>query len=73
MLLEFYLDRNKRLAQWVATPDTIPDNLRPDALGLAMEAGEETLYRSLQAVLGNEIVSALGKRKRQVDEDDEAS
>ena len=72
-LLEFYFDRNELLAQWVASPGTIPRRLWPEALKLAMEAGEDTLYRSLEALLGDEIESAFGKRKRQVDEDDEAS
>ena len=71
MRLQFYFDRNERLAQWVANPVTVPRLLWPDALGLALEAGEDSLYRSLQAVLGDEVESALGqrKRKRQVDED----
>ena len=64
MLLEFYFDRNARLAQWVANPATVPRLLWPDALGLALEAGEDSLYRSLQAVLGDEVESALGQRKR---------
>jgi len=48
--------------------------LWPEALNLALEAGEETLYCSLQAVLGNEMESAVGqrKRKRQADEEDKA-
>ena len=62
--LQFYFDRNKRLAQWVANPDTIPRLLWPDALGLALEAGENSLYLSLQAVLGDEVESAVGMRKR---------
>ena len=68
-LLEFYFDRNERLAEWVANPDTIPRLLWPDTLGLALEAGEDSLYRSLQAVLGDEVESALGRRKRQADKD----
>ena len=62
--LQFYFDRNKCMAQWVANPDTIPRLLWPDALGLALEAGEDSLYLSLQAVLGNEVESAVGKKKR---------
>jgi len=64
IVLESYWSRNERLAQWVASPATVPHLLWPDALGLALEAGEDTLYRSLQAVLGNEVESALGHRKR---------
>ena len=73
VLLQFYIDRNKRLAQWVASPATVPRLLWPDALGLALEAGENSLYRSLQAVLGDEVESALGqrKRKRQADNSNE--
>jgi len=73
VLLKFYFDRNKLLAQWVANPGAISRRLWPEALKLAMEAGEDTLYRSLQALLGDEIESAFGKRKRQVDKDDEAA
>jgi len=62
--LQFYFDRNERLAQWVASPATVPRLLWPDALGLALKAGETSLYRSLQAVLGDEIGSMQGKRKR---------
>ena len=72
--LQFYLTRNKRLAQWVDNPASVPQPLWPEALRLALEAGEETLYRSLQAVLGNEVESALSgqrKRKRQAEVDDE--
>jgi len=60
---QFYFDRNERLAQWVANRDTIPCLLWPEAVGLAMEAGEDTLYRSLQAVLGDEVESAVATRK----------
>ena len=62
--LQFYFDRNERLAQWVANPASVPRLLWPEALGLALEAGEDSLYRSLQAVLGDEVESALGQRKR---------
>lgn len=71
--LQFYLDRNRRLAQWVDNPACVSRHLWPLAMHLAMQAGENTLYRSLQAVLGNEIESARGKRKRQDGDGDETT
>ena len=77
LLLEFYLNRNERLEQWVANPATVPSLLWPDALGLALDAGEDPFYRGLQAVLGNEMESAQQqsaqqrKRKRQVNNDND--
>jgi len=64
MRLQFFFDRNKRLAQWVASPATVPCLLWPDALGLALQAGEDPLFCSLQAVLGDEVESTSGTRKR---------
>jgi len=53
--LQCYFERNKRLAKWVDNPASVPGLLWPEALGLALEAGEGTLYHSLQAVLGNVV------------------
>jgi len=70
--LQFYFDRNERLEQWVANPDTVPSLLWPDALGLALDAGADPFYRGLQAVLGNEDEPALGERARRIEEDEAA-
>jgi len=57
-----YLLRNKGLAEWVAHPESVPKHLWPEALALAQQAGEETLWQSLLKV-GPEV-SNHGKRKR---------
>ena len=63
--LDLYLERNKRLAQWVENPATVPRHLWPDATKLALEAGESALFASLRTVLGSDYTSSLcGKRKR---------
>jgi len=62
--LQFYLDRNKRLAQWADSPLTVPKLLWPDAVKLAMQAGESTLYQTLLTLSGYAIGSMQGKRKR---------
>jgi len=59
--LNFFFNRNERLAQWVENPSTVPRHLWPEALKLAMEAGKDTLFRSLLVLSG----SSIGiKRKR---------
>ena len=63
-LLKVYTDRNKRLAQWIENPSLIPTRLWPEALGLALEAGADSLYRSLLVVLGSDFVSAKRGKKR---------
>ena len=62
--LQFCLDRNKRLAQWVDNPLTVPKHLWPDAMTLAMEAGESTLFQTLLTLSGHAIGSMQSKRKR---------
>ena len=63
--LDLYLERNKHLAQWVENPATVPQDLWPDAMKLALEAGESSLFASLRAVLGGDYAASVcGKRKR---------
>jgi len=45
--LNFYLNRNRKLAQWVENPKLVPRDLWPEAMKLAFLAGKESLYQSL--------------------------
>jgi len=58
--LEFYLDRNRKLARWTEDPDLVPHELWSYAVMLALKAGRDSLYRSLLA-LGR---SRVGLRER---------
>ena len=62
--LRNYADRNARLAEWVDSPATVPRYLWPEAMKLAMEAGEGSLFCSLRALSGSNIGSTPGRRKR---------
>jgi len=62
--LRDYADRNARLAEWVDNPATVPRYLWPEAMKLAMEASEGSLFCSLRALSGSNIGSTLGRRKR---------
>jgi len=61
--LSFFMDRNLRLARWVENPALVPRHLWAEALKLALKAGKETLWRSLQTVLP-EVGDIQHKRKR---------
>ena len=61
--LQFYLDRNTRLAQWVENPAAVPKHLWKEALQLATKAGPETLFRLLRKI-GPEVLPVSRKRKR---------
>lgn len=50
--LEFFLDRNRKLAQWTANPKLVPQELWTYALNLAKEAGVTSLFQSLLALSG---------------------
>jgi len=73
--LDFILDRNRRLADWVENPALVPPLLWPTALMLALKAGKETLYQSLLALTGHDIGApdqqSNRKRKRSSDDDDD--
>lgn len=63
--LRFYPDRNARLEEWTKHPTLVPRPLWPQALHLAREAGRDSLYVGLRAVMESDIVlSQQGKRKR---------
>lgn len=49
--LQGYLHRNERLDRWIKNPTSVPASLGPEALKLAVEAGETMLYQSLRHVL----------------------
>jgi len=58
--LEFYLDRNRKLAQWVSNPKLVPCELWSYAITLALKAGMNSLYQSLIAASGE----GIGLRER---------
>lgn len=62
--LDFYLYRNKKLAQWVSNPKLVPCDLYSYAIRLAMKAGINSLYQSLLALSGQGIGLQQKKRKR---------
>jgi len=62
--LGFYMERNKRLAQWVENPDSVPRSLWFEALHVAMAAGEDKLLRSLQKTLGFLAEQRLLRKQR---------
>jgi len=62
--LEFFLYRNRKLAEWVENPKLVPPELWPEALELALKAGKDALYRSLQALSGQGVGSKKRGRKR---------
>jgi len=67
--LDFYGERNERFAAWVEKPETVPRDLWPLALKLAIEAGKTSLFQSLHSV-APEVASSnrsLKKRKRPSD------
>jgi len=62
--LTFYINRNERLDEWVDNRTTLDRKLWPEALGLAAQAGKDTLFRSLQSVQGSDYVNQRTGRKR---------
>jgi len=61
--LTFYAERNDLFAKWVENPTSVPRHLWPEALKLALEAGNTPLWLSLQSV-APEIGALQRKRKR---------
>jgi hypothetical protein len=62
--LNFYMERNRKLAQWVQNPMTVPRELWQYAMMLAIKAGANTLFQSLLALSGKGIGLKQRGRKR---------
>ena len=62
--LEYYLERNSKLAQWAENPETVPRELWQYALMLALKAGINSLHQSLLALSGQDIGLRQQSRKR---------
>lgn len=62
--LDFYLDRNHKLAQWTENPELVPQELWCYAVGLAVKAGINSLYQSLLSIAGQEAGLKQKGRKR---------
>jgi len=65
--IQFYLDRNARLEQWIQNPASVPRELWPEAMKLALDAGHGILYAFLRALAGSQsdsLQQKSGERKR---------
>jgi len=51
--LALYFDRNERSAALTENPDTLPTNLKAEALFVAQQAGKARLFESLKALAGS--------------------
>jgi len=58
--LEFYGNRNERLAEWIEKPDVVRQELWPEALSMAQQAGPDALFKSLRSVLGSKNYVKVG-------------
>jgi len=64
--LEFFLDRNRKLKQWMANPKLVPCELWSYAILLALEAGANALYQSLLSLSGQGVGLKKQGRKRKL-------
>jgi len=64
-VLESYLDRNKRLEEFIKKPETVAQKVWPEALHTASRAGVDSLFCAFLSVSGCGIGVAHGQRKRQ--------
>lgn len=62
--LDFYLHRNKKLAEWTENPALVPSDLWPFAISLALKAGINSLFESLIALSGEGVGLRRKGRKR---------
>jgi len=61
--VEVLSQRNKRYAEWQKNPDTLPQELWYEALGLSLQAGRESLYQSLHNAASKKFFDSFSKRK----------
>jgi len=71
--LNFYLDRNHKLAEWTKNPKLVPQELWSYAVALALEAGINSLFQSLIALLGLGVGLKQANRKRKPSQDFDSS
>jgi len=64
--LDIYLDRNRKLAQWVKDPKLVPRELWSYAVTLAVKAGINSLFQSLIALSEHQIGLREKSRKRKL-------
>jgi len=62
--LEYYLDRNRKLAQWIANPKMVPRELWSYAIMLAMKAGANSLFQSLIALSEHGVGLKKGRKRK---------
>lgn len=62
--LDFFLNRNRKLAAWTENPFLVPCELWQYAMMLALEAGINSLYQSLLSLSGQDIGLKMQGRKR---------
>jgi len=62
--LDFFVNRNRQLAQWIKNPKLVPRELWSYAIMLALEAGINSLFQSLVALSGQGIGLPQQSRKR---------
>lgn len=64
--LDFYLNRNHKLAEWTKNPQTVPKELWSYAVSLALEAGVNSLFQSLVSVAesGIDLRRPRGRKRK---------
>lgn len=62
--LEFYMDRNKRVSQWVEDPSAVSRKVWPEALQLADRKGHDSLFLAFRALAMSGVCESQKKRKR---------
>lgn len=63
--VDFWIERNRKLAQWCKDPTQVPRLFWPEAMKMALKAGRESLYLSLVAISKKDGgLRQQGSRKR---------
>lgn len=66
--LDFYMNRNKRLDEWIARPAGLPSHLWSDALHVASRASDPSvLYRSVLAIKDKLDLTRRKRKRRKPD------